>query len=134
MHDVHSIDDKGLRNFGFLTGSIFAGLFGLLLPLLHAKPFPLWPWVVALLLVVPAVAAPAILRPVYKLWMRVGLVLGWVNTRVILGLFFVVVILPIGVLLRIFKGDSMARAFDPGSDSYRVTSKSFPKEKMEVPF
>jgi hypothetical protein len=44
-----------------------------------------------------ALAAPGLLRPVHRAWMAVAIVLGFVMTRVILGVVFFLVITPIGL-------------------------------------
>jgi hypothetical protein len=52
--------------------------------------------------------------------MAVGDVLGWVNTRLVLGLIFFGLITPMALVLRLAKRDPMRRAFDPGATTYRV--------------
>ncbi|MDH3901107.1 MAG: SxtJ family membrane protein [Gammaproteobacteria bacterium] len=88
MHEIAELDKPGLRKFGLITGAIVVGLFGLLLPWLLDHHWPVWPWVVAAALWVPALVFPAVLKPVYRGWMKFGAVLGFINTRLILGLFF----------------------------------------------
>jgi hypothetical protein len=41
-----------------------------------------------------------LLGPAYRLWIRFGDAIGWVNSRIILGGLFYLVIAPIGLLLR----------------------------------
>src|SRR5262249_36923467 len=81
----------------------------------HALP----PLVLAALgtaLVVPAVLAPRLLGPVERAWMRGAAVLGEVNSRILLGVFFYVVIAPVGFVLR--------RIRDPLARSLREPEKS----------
>ena len=59
MHDIPDLDRRGLRKFGLTTGAIMVMLFGLVLPWLRDRPLPLWPWCVAAVLAVWALAAPA---------------------------------------------------------------------------
>ncbi len=134
MGDIPEQDKKGLRSFGLITGAIIAVLFGLFFPLvLLDRPVPTWPWVIAGVLWLWALALPNTLRPVYHGWMHVGHVLGWVNTRIILGVVFYVVVLPMGLVMRIF-ADPMARRRTPAQTSYRVESVRLPKERMERPY
>lgn len=131
----HAIPDKkGLRNFGLTTGAIAAVLFGLLLPWIFGHGFPLWPWIVAGVLAAWALLAPATLRQVYRAWMAVGHVLGWINTRIILGLVFYLVVLPAGGMMRIFRKDPMARRFEARAPTYRVPSIDHAKNHLERPF
>src|SRR5262245_61596107 len=96
------LDRNGLRNFGLTTGAIAAVLFGLLLPWLRGYGFPMWPWLAGGILALWGLLAPATLRPVHRVWMAVGNVLGWINTRIILGLVFYTVVLPMGRMMRAF--------------------------------
>lgn len=133
-HSIPKLDKKGLRDFGLTTGAIFAGLFGLILPLLHGHGVPIWPWAIAGILGVWALLAPNTLNPVYYGWMRLGLILGAINSRIILGIVFYALILPTGFLMRIFSKDPMARSLDPQEKTYRILSKTRPKASMEKPF
>jgi hypothetical protein len=136
MHNTHVIpelDRKGLREFGLVTGGIVAALFGLLFPWILDRTFPLWPWLVMLVLTVWSLTAPLSLRPVYRVWMRFGLVLSRITTPVILGIVFFVVLTPMGWLRRAFGGDAMTRKFDE-SDTYRVPSRKAPVQNLEKPY
>lgn len=133
MTNAHTVNRAGLRRFGLTIGAFVAALFGLLLPWIFARPFPAWPWVVAGAFTAVALAVPAALRLVYQWWMRLGAVLGWVNTRLILGLLFFVVFFPVGLLRRLFGKDSMARRLGD-QESYRVPSTNRSPKHMERPF
>ena len=85
---IEDLDKRGYRKFGLLTGAILAVLFGLIIPYLLSHGYPKWPWIIAATLAVFALAAPMALKYPYRLWMRFGLVMNWINTRLILGLLF----------------------------------------------
>jgi hypothetical protein len=72
MHDkdIPELDARGLRKFGLTTGAIVAVLFGALIPWAFGLHYPKWPWVLAGVLGLWALAAPATLHPVYLGWMR----------------------------------------------------------------
>ncbi|MGH8012886.1 MAG: SxtJ family membrane protein [Candidatus Binataceae bacterium] len=122
-----------LRNFGLLLGALFALIFGAL-PLIRGRATPLWPWVVAALLWAGAMLAPASLRLLHRGWTRLGLALGWVNTRVILSLLFALSIIPVGLLMRLLGRDRMGRKFDPALESYRIAANPRANSSMERPF
>jgi hypothetical protein len=71
-------------------------------------------------LLVPALLAPRTLVPVYRIWMTVGEALGWINTRILLGVVFYGLITPMGLIRRLRREDPMRRRHDPGAQSYRV--------------
>lgn len=89
-----------LRRFGLTVGAAFA-VFGLLSWWRgHVTP-PRVLWALATSLVVPGLLAPSLLEPVRQGWMRFALVLGEFNSRVILTLFFYLVMTPVGLVLRL---------------------------------
>jgi amino acid transporter len=133
-HTIPTLDRKGLREFGLLTGGIVAVLFGLFFPWLLDRPWPRWPWVLLALLGSAALVAPLVLGPVYKAWMQLGLLLNKITTPLILGIVFFLVISPIGLVRRLRRHDSMARTFDSHVPSYRVPSRNKPSETLKRPF
>jgi hypothetical protein len=133
-HTIPELDRKGLREFGLLTGGIVAVLFGLAFPWLLERPWPRWPWVLFGILGGMALLAPLALRPVYKGWMQLGLLLNRVTTPLILGIVFYGVLSPIGLVRRLRSTDSLARTFDSQATSYRVPSHAKPTKTLERPF
>lgn len=135
MIEIPSLDNAGLRKFGLTTGAIIVGLFAFFFPwVFDVTTMPMWPWIVAGVLWVPALLVPAILRPVYTTWMKIGHGVGWVNTRIILGVLFYVLVLPMGLVMRLFGNDPMSRKRDESSVSYRIKSVSETKERLEKPY
>ena len=114
-----SIPPQTLRSFGFLVGTGFS-IIGLWPLLLRQETPRLWALTLSVMLVLGGVLIPRLLLPLYRGWMALGGVLGWVNTRIILGVMFFVVFTPIGIFKRLFGSDAMSRRFDPDADSYRV--------------
>lgn len=133
-HAIPDLDRAGLRRFGLVTGALLAALFGLLLPWIFGLKFPVWPWALGGILVVWALFAPQSLNPVYRGWMRFGVFVGGIMNRVILGLVFFLVMLPLGLVMRLGGSDPLARRFDPKATSYRVPSRVRPNSSMENPF
>jgi hypothetical protein len=121
-------ETKQLRSFGFLVGGVFA-LLGLW-PLLVGKDMRLWAVIPAGALLFLAVLAPASLGPVYRVWMKIGHVLGWINTRIILGLTFYGLFVPMGFIMRLAGKDPMRRRYDPEADTYRVPCAQRPGSHM----
>lgn len=125
---------KELREFGLVTGAIVVALFGLLLPWLFDHAWPRWPWIIAGVLWAWALLLPASLLPVYKGWMAIGHALGWINTRIILGIMFYLMFLPVGLILRLLGKDPMARRVDKSQASYRVSHAPRKKDHVERPY
>ena len=135
MHDeIPEVSSRELRHFGLLTGAILAGLFGLLFPWLFERSIPPWPWVIAGVLGAWALVAPASLRPVYRGWMRIGMAMGWVMSRVILSILFFLLLTPVGFVGRRYRQDPMARPLDREAESYRVPTEPRANNHLEKPF
>jgi Kef-type K+ transport system membrane component KefB len=133
-HSVPELDRRGLRRFGLVTGAIVAALFGLVLPWLLGRAMPVWPWVVFAGLSIWALIAAASLRMVYRSWMRLALLLNKVTTPVIMGVIFLLLIVPIAMIMRTAGRDRLRREFDESVDSYRIESARPSKEFLRRPF
>lgn len=127
---------RDLRNFGLAFAAMLIGLFGLLLPwLAHRSPLAhRWPWIAGLLVLAAALLVPVGLRPLKWLWGRFAVVMGWINTRIVLLLLFYLVITPMALVMRLAGRDPLQRRFDPGATSYRVECRAASPEQMEKPY
>jgi hypothetical protein len=63
-------------------------------------------------------AAPVVLRPVRRVWMRVAEAMGWFMTRVILTILFYLGFTPIAVLGRLFGKHFLEMRMDKSRSSY----------------
>jgi hypothetical protein len=126
--------NRDLRNFGLLLGALFAMIFGFLLPLLHHRPIPWWPWTLAALLAAAALILPGSLYYVHAAWNALGKVLGWINTRLILGLLFYAVVTPMGLLMRLLRPSALRPGEASPQASYRVQSHEIARANFEKPF
>jgi len=131
------VTKSDLRKFGFIMGAMFALIFGGLFPWIFDKTaatWPIWPFIVMAVFWVLAIIFPESLRKVNEIWLKVGNVLGWINSRIILGIMFYLLIFPIGLILKVFGKDAMNRKLDSNSDSYRRISKQRERTHLEKPF
>ncbi len=91
-----------------------------------------WKWFLGsgiVLFVLSRVAYP-IMKPIHIGWMKFAFLLGWFNTRLLLGIFFYLIITPIGLLMRLFGKDFLDEKIDKSAKSYwnkRDLSKFDPK-------
>lgn len=127
------MDDKALRQFGLIMAGMIAVFFGLLIPWIWDFSSPSWAWIVAAVFLLLALAWPRGLAPVYKVWMKIGAVLGWINTRLILGIVFFLIFVPFGLVMRLFK-DPMRRRLHQPVDSYREPSSQPQTKNLTRPF
>lgn len=71
-------------------------------------------------LVVLGLVAPATLAPANRGWTKLGLLLFKVVNPIVLGLIFLLTIVPIGLLLRAFGKDPLRLTFEPEAKSYWI--------------
>ena len=129
------ISKKELRNFGLLMAVVIACLFGIFFFFFFNTSIKIWPWGLAGLFVVSALLYPQSLRPVYSGWMRFGHVLGWINTRILLGVVFYLIFLPMGFMMRLLGKDPLTRKLDDKQLSYRkMRDHKIKSDDMEKPF
>ncbi|MBN9287322.1 MAG: hypothetical protein BGO43_15640 [Gammaproteobacteria bacterium 39-13] len=113
-------DKSQLRKFGFILSFGMIGIFGVLIPFLKDHLTPSWPYAIGIVILIPTLIQPLWLKAIYTPWMKLGAMLGWFNTRVLLGILFFFLITPMGILMRLGKKDPMQRSFDKNKQSYRI--------------
>ena len=124
---------KQLRSFGFIVGGGF-GLIALWPTVFRHEQPRLVILVLAGLLLLLASLFPRSLRPAYRVWMALGHVLGWVNTRIILSVMFYILFMPVGLVMRLLGKDPMLRKFERNIDTYRVIRQPRPSSHMKHQF
>lgn len=104
------------RSFGLVFAGVFALVAGL--PLLHGHPLRLWALPFAALFLAAALLRPGALAPLNRLWFAFGLALGKVMTPVMMGLLFVVAVIPTALLMKLLRKDPLQRRLDPDAATY----------------
>ena len=97
-----NITTKKLREFGILIGFGFPFLIGWLIPFTSGHDFRIWTLWIGLPNLLIGFIKPYLLFYPYKFWMKIGLILGWLNSRLILSLVFILILLPIAMIMKIF--------------------------------
>jgi hypothetical protein len=64
-----------------------------------------------------------ILKPIYVGWMSFAFALGWVNTRIVLGVVFYLIFTPAGIVIRLLRKDPLGLRFDSQGTTYWVRRK-----------
>jgi hypothetical protein len=109
---------RQLREFGLLLGVVFPLLLGWLLPALHGHPFRTWTLWIGIPALGLGIAWPKALAWPYRGWMALGHLLGWINSHLILGMVYILVLQPIAALMRAMGHDPLRRRRNT-SESYR---------------
>lgn len=105
------------RAFGFVFAAVFA-IIGLY-PLLRGD-VRWWALVVAALFLLVALVRPETLHPLNRLWFRFGLLLNRIVSPIIMGLVFVLAVVPTGLIMRLRNRDLLRQRFDPDARSYWI--------------
>ena len=117
-----TIFKKQLREFGLLIGFGLPIFIGWLLPSLFGHAFRAWTLWIGIPVLILGLIAPRILYYPYKIWMALGHALGWVNSHIILGLVFILILQPIAYIMRLTGYDPL-RKKRRGEKTYRENRK-----------
>ncbi len=119
MKGTSTDSTSALRRFGLTVGLGLAAVAAIsryrgheLVPLAIAS--------FAAVLLLLALVQPRLLAGVKKAWIGLGAVLGWINTRIILTCLYVLVVSPLGLIVRMFR-DPLSRKKEEKQVSYWLT-------------
>jgi len=110
--------DGKLRDFGLLVGVIVIGFIGLILPAITGHGFRTWTLWIGIPAIILGCLAPQMLRYPYKWWMALGHALGYINSHLVLGLVFIVILQPIALCMRLMGYDPLNKR-TKGLGTYR---------------
>ena len=101
-------EKKQIRQFSVAMGAFLAAVINTIIWYKNGAPNNVL-YLVAGVFAGIGLALPAVMKPFFRLWMKIAHGLGYVNTRLILGLVFYVMFTPIGLLTRLFRIDFLDR-------------------------
>lgn len=85
---------------------------------------------VAISLIIVAIFRPSSLRPITVAWLRLGVLLNRFISPLVLGLMYLLTIVPFGLVRQILGSDPLRRKFDPSLESYWL-ERTTPKPSLE---
>lgn len=130
MNKKQEITTKQLRTFGIAL-SIFLGIIGLIQFFKGNIPGNYWYWYGALLILLVTLFIPITIRPIYQVALLIAHILGWINTRIILGFIYFFIFTPIALAMKLIGRDPLNRKFDKQATSYWYTRDRRPKLKEQ---
>ena len=113
---------KELREFGLIIGFGFPIIIGWLIPAISGHFFRSWSLWVGFVSLIVVILKPILLLYPYKIWMTIGFALGWINSRLILGLVYLIILQPIAIVMKIFGYDPLKKK-KSNEKSYREIKK-----------
>ena len=124
---------KEIRSFGFFLSLLVVLIFAGLMPWLFNQSIFLWPFVVSTVTALLALLVPSTLRPLHSLFIKLGTLLGFTNTRILLFIIFFGLFLPVSIIMWLVRRDILGRK--PSTvDSYRKPSQPRLRDHFERPY
>lgn len=126
-----SKSNEAVRKFGWSVGGAFLLIWLIFIGPIHyfneyAKGghYPVLMWI-GITLIVLGTILPVLLRPIYIAWMAFAFTMGFFMTRVILTVFYYVVLTPVGLFFRLIGRDVLERKPDRQATTYWI-DKEYP--------
>ena len=113
------------KNFGLVFAAVFT-IVGLYLFWARGT-ITLWPFATAVLFALAAFAFPRILHWPNYVWFKFGLLLGRIIAPIVMAIVYLIVMVPLGLLIRLFGKDLLRLKLDPQSNSYWIERKDPPQ-------
>tara|TARA_B100001109_G_C18568241_1_gene337498 strand:+ start:34 stop:426 length:393 start_codon:yes stop_codon:yes gene_type:complete len=98
---------KKLREFGILISIVFTLFIGWLFPLITGNLFMKWTFWISIPLLIFGIFKPVFLLFPYIACIKTGDILASISSRIILGSVFFFMLLPIALIMKIFKYDPL---------------------------
>jgi len=136
LSDIKKIksDKKDLRKFGLLVG----GVLVVVSAFFFWREKPTYPYfgIAGAVLVSLGLVFPRLLIPLQKAWMTIAVVIGWIQTRLILTLLYFAILTPTKFIVILFRKDILGERLDKGAESYwnRIEKKTGNKKDCEKSF
>ena len=118
------LNKKKLKEFGILIGFCFPLFIGWLIPFLTGHTFKFWTLLLGLVALIFSIINPYLLYYPYKFWMALGNILSWLNSRLILGIVFFIILQPIALIMKILGYDPLRKKQQNNKKSYREDNKA----------
>ncbi|MGI0118863.1 SxtJ family membrane protein [Zooshikella sp. RANM57] len=131
---MNQTNKKEVNTFFVTFGGMVILIFGFLLPWLFEYSIPAWPFIAAVVSFSFLLVKFRIKKKVFDGWMRFAGVLGKINTFLVLGLLFFVVITPFGFVMRKLKKLEILPEQSESKNSYIVQSDRMKVFDFERPF
>jgi hypothetical protein len=113
-----AVEQSSERAFGLTFAVVF--LLIALYPLAFGGQPHLWAFAVAALFLLAGLFAAPLLRPLNRLWLKFGALLHSITSPIILGIMFFLVIMPIGLVMRLFGKDFLRLRLEPEAQTYWI--------------
>lgn len=125
------VSSRNLRKFGILVGAVFLILASWTAYKRHPAVVSHILSVAGIVLVALGAILPRALKAVYKIWMGAAFAIGWLTSRFILCVIFLLVIVPIGLVSRLFGKEFLDTRINKSRATYWVKKERGPETNYE---
>jgi hypothetical protein len=124
--DIRALDcsPNGLTKFGRTVGGVFLLIATAIYLFRHVTPTVIVFGAAGALLALAGMFFPRSLKQVYRVWMGMAFVIGWFVSRIVLALFFFLIITPVAIAARIAGKKFLNTEFKTGRSSYWIEKRS----------
>jgi hypothetical protein len=112
------VKGSSARSFGLVFAAVFSVVGGL--KLWAGRPGAGWWLSASVVLLAGALVKPVLLKPLNRLWLKLGLAMYAVVSPVVMGILFYGCVVPIGVLMRLFGKAPLRLSLDRDVQSYWI--------------
>lgn len=122
FHENYSRDETVTNGSDRSFGIVMTAVFVIISLLSWWREGQLWRWTagIAIFLLAAALFHPPALRPLNRLWFKVGLVLHKVVNPIVMSLVFFGSVLPTGLIMRALGKDPLRHKWQPDANSYWI--------------
>ena len=117
--DSNNIKLPSNVNFGFFFSGLF-GLIGLYFLIFSSKNYMIVCFIFSLIFGIVAYLKPDLLRPLNKLWMSLGLLLGKIISPIVLGVIFFGLFTPIALFMKVIGRDELCLKIKDRSTNWKT--------------
>tara|TARA_S200000501_G_C20554245_1_gene625850 strand:- start:91 stop:486 length:396 start_codon:yes stop_codon:yes gene_type:complete len=117
---ISLITKKKLKEFGLLFGFGLIILIGFIIPSFSGHTFRTWTLIIGLPSILISFANPNLLFYPYKIWMFLGNILGWLNSRLLLGLVYLIILIPLAMIMKLFGYDPLKKRNYINKGTYKI--------------
>jgi polyferredoxin len=129
--EIKQIDNspKAIQKFGYTIAIFLLVVSGILY--YYEKESSVLVAAIGLMFLLITVAAPTLLKPINIIWMSFAIFLGFVSTRILLGILFYGILTPIGLVIKLTRKDPLGLEIKRDKKSYWEKRSITKKDKID---
>ena len=118
---MNKIKISSNRNFGLVFFIVF--LIVSTWPLTNGEPVRIWSAIISLFFLILGLMNSKLLTPFNKIWFKLGDILGYVVSPIVMGIIFFLVVTPTGIIMRLLGKDLLRQKLYKSKKSYWIKNK-----------